>query len=94
MVVCLRQDTFWYCMHHLFPLRSTSSDELHPEVHAASFSHHSTGPFHGHHLLHYGIGALQVQNAQDLLLHRHKYVCSTAQGYTLYEMNTTECHSN
>lgn len=60
-------------MHPVFPLRPASGDELHPEVHAASFSYHPTGPFHGHHLLHYGIGALQVQNAKDLLLQRHKY---------------------
>lgn len=39
-------------------LRPASGDELHPEVHAASFSHHPTGLFHGHHLLDYGIGAV------------------------------------
>lgn len=90
----LKRRHIWYFMHHLFPPRPASCDELHPEVHASSFSHHSAGLFHGHHLLHYGVGALQVQNAQDLLLHRHKYVCSTAQSYTLYNMNTRECHSD
>lgn len=67
-------DLMYFKMHPVPPLRPASGDELHPEVHAASFSHHPTGSFHGHHLLHYGIGAIQVQNAQDLLLHRHKYI--------------------
>lgn len=54
-------------------IRFAGGDELHPEVHASSLPHHLAGPLHGHHLLHYGTGTLQVQNAQDLLLHGHKY---------------------
>lgn len=59
-------------MHLVFSLRPAGGDELHPEVYAATISHHLTGLFHGHHLFHYGTGTLQVQNAQDLLLQRHK----------------------
>lgn len=60
-------------MYFVLPLRPTSGDELHSEIHAASVSYHPTGLLHGHHLLHHGTGALQMQNAQDLLLQRHKY---------------------
>lgn len=57
-----------YCI-----LRLTGGDELHSEVHVAPLSYHTVGFFHGYYLLHYGIGAVQVQNAQDLLLHWHKF---------------------
>lgn len=57
----------------LAPSRLTGGDELHSEVHVTPLSHHTVGFFHGHYLLHYGIGVVQVQNAQDLLLHWHKF---------------------
>lgn len=53
--------------------RPTGGDEFHSEVHVTPFSHHTVGFFHGYYLFHYGIGVVQVQNAQDLLLHWHKF---------------------
>lgn len=58
----------------LSTLRPAGGDELHPQGHAASAAYRSAGLSSSHHLCHHGTGAFQMQNAQDLLLHWHKYV--------------------
>lgn len=56
----------------LLALRPAGGDELHPQGHATAAAHRPARLLAGHYLCHHGTGALQVQNAQNLLLHWHK----------------------